>query len=79
MKFKSQIRLLLMVIAMGALLAGAALLALHQVIDTYKTGVAASQRQEVLTAQLGAAFKTQVQEWKNVLLRGHDAEQLKKY
>jgi len=25
------------------------------------------------------AFKVQVQEWKNVLLRGKDAEQLKRY
>ena len=32
-----------------------------------------------LIGEIGVAFKTEVQEWKNVLLRGHDPEALAKY
>jgi len=36
-------------------------------------------RAELLTRETGLAFKLQVQEWKNVLLRGHDDSALEKY
>jgi methyl-accepting chemotaxis protein len=36
-------------------------------------------RQELAVKDLTINFKTQVQEWKNVLLRGHDSKQLDKY
>jgi tRNA U34 5-methylaminomethyl-2-thiouridine-forming methyltransferase MnmC len=52
---------------------------LNQALTTYETEVAASVNHERIAANMLAEFKVQVQEWKNVLLRGKDAEQLKRY
>jgi methyl-accepting chemotaxis protein-1 (serine sensor receptor) len=52
---------------------------LNQALTTYETEVAASVDHERAAASMLVAFKVQVQEWKNVLLRGKDAEQLKRY
>lgn len=57
----------------------AALLGIHQlnqVLDTYKTQVFDNER---AAAEVLNTFKTQVQEWKNVLLRGKNPEQLARY
>ena len=52
---------------------------LNQALTTYETEVAASVNHERIAANMLAEFKVQVQEWKNVLLRGKDAEQLKRH
>ena len=52
---------------------------LNQALDTYQTSVAQSFEHERMASSMLNDFKVQVQEWKNVLLRGKDAEQLKRY
>ena len=66
--------LLLMV---GAALVG--FLQLERALDTFGTDVAAASAHERQVRMMEMAFKEQVQEWKNVLLRGKDAQQLDKY
>jgi len=61
----------------GALLLmlGAALFGIHglrQSLDTHAVTVQAAVVQERQTNALAVLFKTQVQEWKKVLLRGKD-------
>jgi len=46
--------------------------ALHESLDTYATTVQAAHVHERSASQLAVLFKTQVQEWKNTLLRGKD-------
>jgi len=53
--------------------------ALHQSLDTHATTVAASHAHERNANQLAVLFKTQVQEWKNTLLRGKDPKTLDKH
>ena len=52
---------------------------LNQALDTYQTQVTASVNHERAAADMLQGFKVQVQERKNVLLRGKDPEQLKRY
>ena len=48
-------------------------------LDTYRTEVRAAGEHAQAVAGVRSAFQTQVQEWKNVLLRGHEPERLRKH
>ncbi len=62
------------------LLAGfAGLWTAHHALQTFHTDVQAQVEQERRTAAMESHFKTQVQEWKDVLLRGSDAALLDKH
>lgn len=53
--------------------------ALNQSIDTYRTVVADNVANERMVSETLVAFKLQVQEWKDTLLRGKDPAKLQKY
>jgi methyl-accepting chemotaxis protein len=74
----------LMVILGGGLggLFVAAILAIAQLnkhLDEYANILLVDIAQERSISEINLSFKTQVQEWKNVLLRGHHPEQYEKY
>ena len=65
-----------------AALMGAALIGIHslnQSVALYETEVSAQHAHERAVADLLVTFKTQVQEWKDTLLRGKDAAKLDKH
>jgi methyl-accepting chemotaxis protein-1 (serine sensor receptor) len=65
-----------------AALMGAALIGIHALnasLTTYGTDVAANNANERAVAEMLVAFKTQVQEWKDTLLRGKDPVKLEKH
>jgi methyl-accepting chemotaxis protein len=79
---KIAVRLPLVFAASALLLLGAAsygIFSLNQAIRSYQTSVLASHAQATAASDLELHFKTQVQEWKNVLLRGKDAKALDKH
>ncbi len=66
---------LLLAVAAGAF----GIHSLNQAASTYARVISQDLNQERQTAAMLVDFKTQVQEWKNTLLRGKDAKQLDKY
>ena len=65
-----------------AALLGAAMIgiySLNQAVGVYETQVGAAHAQERAVAELLVTFKTQVQEWKDTLLRGKDPAKLDKH
>ena len=52
---------------------------LNQALNSYSTVVLQSVEDERTISAIGSEFKTQVQEWKNTLLRGAKPEELDKY
>lgn len=79
---KIRVRLpLTIAILIGLLLAASfsGIYRLHQSLQIFERDVAAASQQERLAAAMLSTFKTQVQEWKNVLLRGADEKQLERF
>ena len=65
-----------------ATLIGAALIGIYSLnrsIERYEFDVAAQHASERAVADMLVTFKTQVQEWKDTLLRGRDASKLEKH
>src|SRR2546423_15491954 len=55
---------------------------LHQISHVraaYETVLDTQIREQNLASHFELSFKTEVQEWKNILLRGHDPRDLEKY
>ena len=79
---KLKLKLPLAISGALAALMGAALIgiySLNRAVATYETEVGAQHAHERAVADLLVTFKTQVQEWKDTLLRGKDAAKLDKH
>ncbi|MFT4941188.1 MAG: methyl-accepting chemotaxis protein [Paraglaciecola sp.] len=66
-----------LVIILAAVFSGFS--AMRTVIDEYSVNVTQDANYMAEVSSLNVNFKTQVQEWKNTLIRGKDPEQLSKY
>jgi methyl-accepting chemotaxis protein len=79
---KIRVRLpLTIAVLIGLLLAASffGIYRLQQSLRVFEVQVAAANQHERQSAAMLSTFKTQVQEWKNVLLRGSDEKQLERY
>ena len=79
---KLSLKLPLALAAALLLVLAAALTGMYQLyrsLDTFSTTVQASHDNQTAVNEIAIAFKTQVQEWKDTLLRGKDSAQRDKY
>ncbi len=75
-------RLLVIISTSALILSATAIIAtelLSEKIDTFQNILTVDSAQSVQMSKLNQMFKTQVQEWKNVLLRGHEQKDREKY
>ncbi len=80
MKLKTKLPLTfasVLLLMMGAALFG--IFSLSGAVETYQTKVQGNHANERAVADIRDGFKTQVQEWKNTLLRGKDPQNLDKH
>ena len=82
MSMKLSVKLPLMFAVVLLLLASAAFFGfweMNSALDTFRTDVTNAVQSEREAREMQTKFKEQVQEWKNVLIRGKDPKQLDKY
>lgn len=79
---KISVRLPLTMAVLIGLLLAASFFGIHRLqraLQVFEVQVTAAHQHERLSAAMLSTFKTQVQEWKNVLLRGADEKQLERF
>ncbi|WP_164503459.1 methyl-accepting chemotaxis protein [Pleionea sediminis] len=82
--FSNSLRAKILIIAAGALIAIAVtslimMFRLQGSVNHFDDVVESLINEKRTSAEIATLFKTQVQEWKNVLLRGHDTDDRNKY